>query len=210
MAPGTAKKKKPAPKKTSLSDREYVNQSPAQEDIAYLKDKEGNITAEYLPIEVVERDLDRWAWSTQNFNWKEFRDKRGDLWIGASLELVIPWIDNSHGLKIERRLVGCCNFSIGSYAPNSHFVATAKSECVKNAASDLGRRFGRGLNAMVITSQVQSFSEVPLEAIKNSNPKRKPDKDMQERIRKATEEGDTSALAVYANIYEIKTEENES
>jgi len=130
-------------KKSSFSDSEYVNLIPNEADIA-TKDG-GN----YLPIEVVERDLDRWAWGTQNFSWQQFRDKFGNFCIGASLELVIPW-KSDDGDITERRLTGGCNFIILAYFPNNHFIAIAKSECVKNAASDLGPKFGRGLNDSVV------------------------------------------------------------
>src|SRR5713226_7038875 len=106
-------------KKSSFSDREYVNLPPNEEDVAF---KDGG---KYLPIEVVERDLDRWSWGTQNFAWQQYRDKFGNFCVGASLELVIPWKDDNGDLA-ERRLVGGCNFIIGSYLPNNHFVATAK------------------------------------------------------------------------------------
>ena len=212
MASSTSRKKTPIPPKTSLSstkgyrlsDRGYVESLPKEQDIATKEDG-----ARYLPIEVVERDLDRWAWSTQNFTYQQYRslDKFGAPCISASLELIIPWTDDN-GKIIERRLTGACNFPVASYAPNGHFVATAKSECVKNAASDLGRRFGRDLNAMIVKTPTEPLPEVPLEAIKNSIAKRKPDKDMLEQIRKAQERGDTAALAIYGNIYEINTEEN--
>lgn len=187
--------KKPA-KKTTLSDREYVSQAPAEDDIA-LKEE-----ARYLPIDVVERDLDRWAWGTQNFAWQFYRDKRNDTWISASIELLIPWTDDK-GVITERKLVGSCNFIITSYAPNWHFIATAKSECVKNAANDLGKKFGRGLNEGL--SLVANLNAAPVE---NNKPKRKPDKTILDEIRKFKEAGDEAAIAIYSNIYEINMEEN--
>lgn len=199
----TVKKKavvKP-PKKTTLSDREYVNQSPSEEDIATLKDQKGQEIARFLPIEVIERDLDRWAWGTENFIYQQFRDKFGKPCVSASLELVIPWKDDSGGVVI-RRLAGACNFEIGSYAPNRHFVATAKSECMKNAASDLGKKFGRSLNDDLLVAVSNPAPAVDKE-------KRKPDKTILDQIRKFKEAGDEAAIAVYANIYELNTEENE-
>jgi hypothetical protein len=64
--------------------------------------------------------------------------------VSASIELVIEYMEG--GNLIKRTLVGACNFDIKGILPNPHFVATAKSECIKNAASDIGKRFGRGLN----------------------------------------------------------------
>lgn len=196
----------PPPKKTSLSDREYVCQAPNEEDIACLKDKEGNILARYLPIEVVERDLDRWAWRTQNFSYQEFRveltgSTRRPPSISACIELVIPWTDEK-GKVTDRTLVGACNFLTGSYAPNSHFVATAKSECVKNAASDLGKKFGRGLN--------ESLLPIPNDApiVEKPITKMKPDAQMLAKFKKAQEEGDETVINILSGIYEFKTEEN--
>lgn len=192
-------KKAPAkklPKKSSFSDREYVNLEPNEDDIAV---KDGG---RYLPIDVVERDLDRWAWGTQNFAWQRFLDKNGNSGIGASLELVIPWADDN-GKIVERRLVGGCNFAITAYAPNSHFVAIAKSECVKNAASDLGRKFGRGLNEDIVHSAGE-----PTIQRETPKSKRKPDKDIRARFDKALADGDNATIALYSNIYEFNTQEN--
>lgn len=187
--------KKPAAKKTTFSDRQYVEQDPKEDDIAVKEE------ARYLPIDVVERDLDRWAWGTQNFAWTIYTDTSRRAGIAASLELVIPWKDDK-GIIIERKLVGSCNFSISSYAPNSHFVATAKSECVKNAASDLGKRFGRGLNEGLQEQQADpALVETPKGKIK-------PEKFVLAAIKKAQEEGDQATLANYLKIYEINPEEN--
>jgi hypothetical protein len=190
-------------KKSSFSDREYVAQPPTEDDIATLKDKEGIILARYIPIDVIERDLDRWAWTTRNFTYQQYRslDKYGKPCISACLELVIPWKDDN-GILSVRTLVGACNFEINSYAPNRHFVATAKSECVKNAASDLGKKFGRDLN----------FNVAPLssDALPASKPRQKPSQMILEEIRKFKEAGDEAAIAIYANIYDLNTEENET
>ena len=194
-----------ATKKTTFSDREYVNQLPSEDDIATLKDKEGNILARYLPIDVVERDLDRWAWTTRNFTYQQYRslDKYGKPCISASLELVIPWKDDN-GILSVRTLVGACNFEINSYAPNRHFVATAKSECVKNAASDLGRKFGRGLN--------EEMAPVPeqVAAIEKSKAKMKPDAQLLAQYKAAKERGDTIAMGIFETVYEINQQENET
>src|SRR5262249_17119691 len=157
----------------------------SEDDIA-LKDE-----ARYLPIDVVERDLDRWAWGTQNFAWQQYRDKRGELCIGASLELLIPWT-NDDGSRAERKLTGVCNFQIASYVPNGHYVATAKSECIKNAASELGKKFGRGLNAG-LQQQPEATEPAP-----DRNTKRRPDQQIKDRFKKALEEGDEATIALYS------------
>lgn len=189
------------PKKTTFSDKEYVAMAPEEDDIATLKDKEDKEIARFLPIEVVERDLDRWPWSTEHFVYQLYTDKFGNRCIAASLELVILWKEDNH-FASERRLTGCCNFIIGSYAPNSHFVATAKSECVKNAASDLGKKFGRGLNQEIAPIQ----SETP--ALEKPISKMKPDASLLAQYKAAKERGDTTAMAIFSNVYEINPEEN--
>lgn len=184
------------PKKTTFSDREYVAMVPAEDDIAVLK--EGG---RYLPIDVVERDLDRWVWSTEHFTYQLYADKFGNRCIAASLELVIMWNEENH-LPIERRLTGGCNFVISSYAPNGHFVATAKSECVKNAASDLGKRFGRGLNEIDI-APIQS--ETPV--LEKPKAKMKPDASLLAQYKAAKERGDTVGMSIFENVYEINPDE---
>lgn len=193
MATNTAMKK-PA-KKTTLSDRQYVEQVPAEDDIAVKEE------ARYLPIDVVERDLDRWAWGTQNFTWQFYRDKRNDTWISASIELLIPWKDDKGGIS-ERKLVGSCNFLITAYSPNSHFVATAKSECVKNAASDLGKKFGRGLNEGLLPVINNPSTVEPAKG------KMKPDAAILAQLKKAIAEGDETHKGILLSIYEFIPEEN--
>jgi hypothetical protein len=182
-------------KKSSFSDQEYVNLEPNEEDIAV---KEG---ARYLPIDVVERDLDRWVWGTENFTWQFFRDNRGQQGISASIVLVIPW-KGDDGKVIQRRISGGCNFAMTNYAPNSHFVATAKSECVKNAASDLGRKFGRGLNEGL--SQ-EGHDESPVEKPRT---KMQPDEKIKAQYNRAVEVGDQTVIKVLTSVYEFNTQEN--
>lgn len=200
MATSISRKKEPArkapAKNTSLSDREYVSQIPAEEDIAVLQGG-----ARYLPIDVVERDLDRWVWSTQNFKWLLYDDKFRNRCIGADLELIIFW-KNEDGTTTERRLIGVCNFVVGNYVPNGHIVATAKSECVKNAASDLGKKFGRGLNEGFMHSPVVE------KATAKSAIKMIPEKSIIEKFKKAVEEGDETMIKIYSDIYEFNTEQN--
>jgi hypothetical protein len=194
----TRKKVAAAPvKKTTFSDREYVAMAPPEDDIAVLKDG-----GRYLPIDVVERDLDRWPWRTENFTWQLFVDQYGKKCVGASLDLVIPW--NDGGRLSERRLTGACNFNIASYAPNGHFVATAKSECVKNAASDLGKKFGRGLN------EEAAPSPEPAATAKKSAAKMIPDGNVLAQFKAAKMRGDQTFINIFSDVYEIPKEENET
>lgn len=196
----TTVKKKPAQKTTLLSDRKYCDQAPKEVDIAFIKNKEGEIIGKFLPIGVVERDLDRWAWSTQNFTYLQYRDRFGNPSITAELQLVIPWLDEK-GITSERRLVGACNFVLASYEPNKHFLATARSECVKNAASDLGKKFGRGLNAEAVP-----INNDGVVAAKSTG-KMKPDANILAQLKKAIEEGDETHKGILLSIYEFIPEE---
>lgn len=121
--------------------KEWLTQEP-DVDVATLI--EGG---RYIPIETAENLLDLFdSWSTQNFNYYLYKGEGyGNLGVAASLELVVEYMGK--GNPVRRTLIGACNFTMKSIAPNTHFMATAKSECVKNAMSDLGKRFGRGLNA---------------------------------------------------------------
>jgi hypothetical protein len=130
--------------------REWFQEGPEQTDTL----KEG---VSFIPIEAVEKTLDYLdSWGTQNFHYSFFRDAYGVVMIGASIELVVEYIDDDRAVK--RTLVGACNFDISSIHPNRHYIATAKSECVKNAASDLGLKFGRSLNKGIVPNQ-ESTSE---------------------------------------------------
>lgn len=104
----------------------------------------------FIPIEIGEKLLDNFdSWGTQNFNYYLYKGEGyGNLGVAASLELVVEYIDN--GERVRRTFVGACNFSIKSIHPNTHFLATAKSECMKNAMSDIGKRLGRGLNTTTV------------------------------------------------------------
>jgi hypothetical protein len=183
-----------AHKKTSFSDQEYVNLVPNDDDVA-VKDER-----RYLPIDVVERDLDRWSWGTENFTWQFYRDNHGQQGITASIVLVIPWTE-FNGKAVQRRLTGSCNFTMANYAPNSHFLATAKSECVKNAASDLGPKFGRGLNDTHHDEGRQVEFEAPPTAAQRQ--KTKPDALMLAKFKKAAAEGDQTVLDILSNVYEF-------
>lgn len=120
--------------------KEWLLLEPNTEDVYALS--EG---VHYIPIDTMEKLLDEFtSWGTQNFKYLMFKDGYSNPCVAASIELVVEY----EGVK--RTMTGACNFSLKSLYPNSHFLATAKSECVKNAASDLGKRLGRGLNAEVI------------------------------------------------------------
>jgi hypothetical protein len=106
----------------------------------------------HIPIEAIETTLDDFnAWGTQNFNFYMYRNGYADNCVAASIEVFVEY--ESDGVHKKRTFVGACNFSIKSLFPNQHWLATAKSMCIKNAVSDIGKKFGRGLNAEVMPSE---------------------------------------------------------
>lgn len=132
-------------------------------------------TVKIIPQKIIETLLDELTeqnWSTKNFQfsrWNEMNvqyfDNAGNLepptvkrtMCDASLELVVtyrqmvisPLHDDSAPVLIEkeitRTLIGAYSFDVSLFG-NDHIANTAKSLCISNAASDLGKRFGKDLN----------------------------------------------------------------
>ena len=81
---------------------------------------------------------------------------------------------------------------------NEHFIATAKSECIKNAASDLGEYYGRGLNEdLKITRAVKEM---------NQSIKPTPDSKIMQQFADAIIAGDTATQTLLSNMYNIKND----
>lgn len=149
----------------------------------------------YIPIIELENMLDPLSWNTKNFHYQIFKDGYANLCVAASLELDISY-ENQIGDYTIRTFVGACNFSLNSIEPNTHFLATAKSECIKNAASDIGKYFGRGLNKEAVPTQ---------EKIEKKTVKAKPDNKIMQQFLKAVENNDEATIVMLSNIYNIKT-----
>jgi len=176
-----------------ISDQEvwaYLQQVPPQEDI---HEKDGAL---HIPILALENALDFFEWGTRAFQWQFYKEPNGSLGVAASLELTLSW-ENESGRNTILCFVGACNFALGSLAPNEDFLATAKSLCEKNAASDGGRRFGRGLNTEPVPSR-----EKP--ADKKQGIKMQPDELILAQFKKAQEIGDDLQLTLLRNVYEFK------
>lgn len=179
-------------KKSSFSAREYLQQPPADEDI---KEKDGSF---HVPIGNLENLLDFFEWGTQNFHFEIYKDGYAKLCVAASLELVLSF-EGQDGQRMTRCFVGACNFPIASIAPIPDFLGTAKSMCVKNAASDAGRKLGRGLNADIVPDRAV------VAEIEKPKGKMKTDSKIREQFRLAVLAGDDATIALLANIYEITT-----
>ncbi|MES2285924.1 MAG: hypothetical protein V4547_09575 [Bacteroidota bacterium] len=152
--------------------------------------------AAFIPILELEYMLDPLDWSTRNFQYQVFKDGYANLCVAASLELEINYTAANEA-NIKRTFVGACSFSLKSIEPNTHFLATAKSECIKNAASDIAKYFGRGLNNDIVPSNGKQEKPVV---------KAKPDSKIMKQFLAAVEAGDEATITLLTNIYDIKND----
>ena len=137
------------------SIKEQFDQQPLDSEIETLSNG-----GRFIPINKQEIKLDTLhSWSTQNFHFHLFRMGYDTFSIAASIELVIEYWDPEIEDIIKRIFVGACNFPVKSIYPNPHFLATAKSECIKNACTDIGAFFGRGLNENMTVPNPESSAE---------------------------------------------------
>jgi len=154
----------------------------------------------HIPIDILESQLDTFNWSTQNYQWNLFKDGYANLHVAASLELVLNIVVSDSEI-IKRTFVGACNFSLLSLGPIPDWNATAKSMCIKNAASDVGKWLGRGINAENIPDRGQQLEKSRTAA------KKTPDEKIKQQFKEAAEKGDQATIIMLSNIYDIKTEE---
>ncbi len=148
----------------------WLKKNPSKKEIVEFQNGPDKIKV--IPQKIIETLLDQLTdqnWSTENFH-SSTREviiygnaASGEIvgrktFMDASLELVVTYPVKRYeylqtgengkfmGLEnITRRLVGAYTFDI-DYFGNSFTLNTAKSLCITNAASDLGRRFGKDLN----------------------------------------------------------------
>jgi hypothetical protein len=163
----------------------------------------------HIPIDKLEDKLDDFTYSTQNFKWQLYMDKEGNQCVAASLEVIIfteaeisdkPSIFG--GQPVKRTFVGSCNFKLADLLPIEDWLSTAKSMCVKNAASDAGRYLGRGLNTDALPQRV-SNGKGKREAIK-----RKPDAFIMNKYMNAVATGEQATIDDLLENYDIKTEKD--
>lgn len=155
----------------------------------------------FIPIEQLEDLLDEFSYSTRSFQYQIFKDGYANLCVAASLELIINYKSDNGKADIQRSFVGACNFPLGSLGTNTHFLATAKSECEKNAAQDAGEWLGRGLN---VREEVPDYKAVQKE--KKTAVKKPADSKIQKQFDAAMSIGDVPTMIMLENIYEIKKE----
>lgn len=109
----------------------------------------------HIPIEALEQLLDDCTgqnWSTRDYHSNIYFDN-GVAFCFGSIVLVLKYQIN--GQEVIRTFVGASNFALQSILPLTDWNATLKSYCVKNAASDAGRKLGRELNKDLPVLQVE-------------------------------------------------------
>lgn len=152
----------------------------------------------HIPIADLENSLDAFHWSSQNYQWNLYKDGYANLCVAASIEVVLNYItDNSE--KMKRTFVGACNFPLSSLMPIPDWNATAKSMCIKNAASDAGRWLGRGINEERLPDRTPIEKKVV---------KMKPDSKIMKQFAKAIEDKDEATITMLSNIYDINIPAN--
>jgi len=139
----------------------WLKTAPRKSEVVEIQN--GKDKVKIIPQKIIETLLDELTdqnWSTINFQFNRWTESvlnvGGEFGLGrticdASLELVVTYQVGEK--EITRKLVGAYSFDISLFGDK--FTAnTAKSLCITNAASDLGRRFGKDLNprepAMII------------------------------------------------------------
>lgn len=178
------------PKKKYTPDADWLNQEPDLSEIELTQ-----YGGYHIPIDKLRPLLDRLNGSVRNYHCSMQRSGYNELHAYGSLELTVL-IDGK-----ERTVTGAYNFNIAD-APNGFWNGTLKSECVKNAAIELGKRFGRELNKDVpppTTEQNQAATQTVTKRLKAQ-----PDDKIMKQYQAAVDRGDEAAIATLNNIYEIK------
>lgn len=176
-----------------MQDEKLLRESP-------IETAENSQGGRFIPIEILENCLDNFRSATKNYTSNLYKDGYANLCVYASIELELNIIADD-GTEYKRTFVGACNFPLQSIAPIPDWNATAKSMCIKNAASDAGKYLGRGLNADVIPDRSERV-------IQRQSVKKKPDSKILQQFADAIKKGDKATETMLSNIYDIKTEQD--
>lgn len=117
----------------------WLNQPPKKSEIVEIQ--VGKDKVKVIPEKTIESLLDELTgctWSIINFKSSRF-PQNGKVLMDASLVLVVKYG------SITRHIVGAITFDTAFFG-NTYHNNTAKSLCIVNAASELGKRFGKDLN----------------------------------------------------------------
>ena len=148
-----------------------------------------------LSVEKLLDEFTDYNWDTRAYQSK-YLEIDNEMFISASLELVVRYDEK------ERTFVGAVSFPLSYFPNNVHFDNTAKTLCITNAASDLGKRFGRGLNK--VTPVV--VANDPIKSISVQTSKRNPDFEVLKAYQDAILKGDSEKIKNLNDIYNLPTE----
>lgn len=155
----------------------------------------------HIPIDKLEDKLDDFKYETSHFKW-QFLFVDNVQSVAASIELTLN-IETNFAIvgHMKRTFVGTCNFKLNDLLPIEDWLSTAKSMCVKNAASDAGRYLGRGLNTDALPQRANGKGK--REAVK-----RKPDALIMNKYMNAVLMKDQVTIQDLLDNYDIKTDKD--
>lgn len=176
----------------NIFDKDWLQTEPPKEEIESING------GYYIPIEKLYPLLDRLNWSTRNYKVQIYKDSYTNVSAHGSLELTVV-IDG-----VERTVTGSYNLDISS-APNGYWNGTLKSDCIKNAASQIGKRLGRELNKEVPVATTTP-SEKAIAKVEQMI-KIKPDQKVLKKFIQAVEKGDEATITAINNTYQMNIED---
>ena len=174
------------PKK--YNDKEWLETSPEESEIEVAP-----TGGKHIPIDKLRPLLDRLNACTNNYHTSILKDGYSNYIAYGSIELTVT-IDDK-----QRTVTGAYNLLLGN-APNGFWNGTLKSECVKNAAIELGKRFGRELNK----DAPQPIQQPSITNEVKDKLKSKPDSRIMKQYLDAIERNDQAAITTLTNIYDIQ------
>lgn len=170
------------------SDKEWLQSEPEQSEVEISP-----MGGYHIPIDKLRPLLDRLNATVSNYRCAMYKSY-ADTGMYGSLELTVV-IDGK-----ERTVTGAYNL-IPNDLSHPFWNGTLKSECVKNAAIELGKRFGRELNIHTPKQEPTQVGNMVSERLKAQ-----PDDKIMQQYKSAVERGDEAAISTLRNIYEIKTD----
>lgn len=152
--------------------------------------------AKYVPIIVVKEDLNELCGTDGDWNTSDLKsnvyEANGFCFITGSLVLYVNYAGK------RRFFVGSATIHLTGNS-NLHYEATLQSECIKNAAKNLGRRFGMYLNDTFedyIGQNETKFTKVKATAIE------------EKQLQKALKDNDTDKVIHLTSNYEFTRNTN--
>lgn len=170
----------------------WLGEAPDPNDVTDSPEGGKHIPIEKLKALLTQLDP---GWGTENFRWT-FAVIEDQVYCNASIELVV-----SYG-GIKRRVTGACTFNTRTYATNeaanTHFVAIALANSLKNAAMNCGRKLGADLN--IVNGDTYSN---PIKSKKRESVKLIPDADIRKRYAIAVAGGKKQEVDKFESMYDF-------